>query len=316
MVQMSDAPLDPPVALSRLRMRQWRLLAQLGADGHLGRAAAALAMTQPAASKLLQQAEEVVGQPLFHRHPRGMAPTGLGDVLVRHARLMVNGLAHVQEEVRALTAGLSGTLRVGCAPGAVPELLAPALVAFKAAHPGVSVSVLVETSDVMLAQLRRGEADLVLGRLTEGHHDDEFESQPLLTEPQVVVVRQGHPLAAGQPVCLQDLAAWPWVLQPPGSPQRARFEAMIREAGIHTRLDITETSSTIATTALLEASDMAAVMPDSLARHYGRLGILQVVVLELPLRVPPIQRITLRRHNPSPAARAFCATLTGSPGTD
>ena len=69
--------------------------------------------------------------------------------------------------------------------------------------------------------------------------------------------------------------AWPWVLQPPGSPQRARFEAMIREAGIHTRLDITETSSTIATTALLEASDMAAVMPDSLARHYGRLGILQ-----------------------------------------
>ena len=28
------------------------------------------------------------------------------------------------------------------------------------------------------------------------------------------------------------------------------------------------------------------------------------------------RRITLRRHNPSPAARVFCATLTGSPGTD
>ena len=70
MMQMSDTPLQPPVALSRLRMRQWRLLAQLGADGHLGRAAAALAMTQPAASKLLQQAEEAVVQPLVPRHPR------------------------------------------------------------------------------------------------------------------------------------------------------------------------------------------------------------------------------------------------------
>jgi DNA-binding transcriptional LysR family regulator len=99
------------------------------------------------------------------------------------------------------------------------------------------------------------------------------------------------------------------VLQPPGSPQRSRFEAVLREAGLHVRLDITETASTVATTVLLEASDMAAVMPASLAAHYARLGVLQVLPFELPLQVPPIHLITRRHRVLSPAAEGFVAIL-------
>ena len=66
---------------------------------------------------------------------------------------------------------------VGCenAPGALPELLAPALAKFRKQHPRVAVSVLVETSDVMLDLLERGEVDVVLGRPTEAHFEDEFD---------------------------------------------------------------------------------------------------------------------------------------------
>ena len=46
------------------------------------------------------------------------------------------------------------------------------------------------------------------------------------------------------------------------------------------------------TTALLEISDMAAVMPLSLAQHYARLGLLRVLPLDLPIHVPPIYLIT------------------------
>jgi DNA-binding transcriptional LysR family regulator len=77
---------------------------------------------------------------------------------------------------------------------------------------------------------------------------------------------------------------------------------------------------------LLEATDMAAIMPASLAAHYGRLGVLQVVQIALPLRVPPIHLITRRHRELSPAAAGFVAELhgaqgqglahpTGSPGT-
>ncbi|MEO5670039.1 MAG: LysR substrate-binding domain-containing protein [Ramlibacter sp.] len=297
-----------------MRTRQLLLVARLGEEHNLGRAAAALGVSQPAATKLLQQAEETLGTRLFTREARGMAPTDSGEVLIRYARQVLVEFGFAREQMSALRAGLRGLLRVGSVAGALPELLAPALAAYKARHSKVAVSVLVETSDVMLAHLERGDVDLVLGRMTEGSHEDDFESVLLLEEPQVAVVRTGHPLlAAGRALKLADLLRWPWILQPPGSPQRSRFEAALREAGLHGRLDITETASTVATTALLEASDMAAVMPASLAAHYGRLGLLQVLPLALPLRVPSIHLITRRHRALSPAAQEFALLLTARP---
>ena len=312
MARLSDNAL-----LMRLRTRQLLLLARLGEERHLGRAAAALGVSQPAATKLLQQAEETLGVQLFTREARGMTPTASGEVLIRYARQITVEFGFAREQVAALRSGLRGLLRLGSVPGALPQLLAPALAAYKRDHPKVAVSVLVETSDVMLAHLERGDVDLVLGRFTEGVHDDEFEGRLLLEEPQVAVVRTGHPLLAGKaPLALADLLRWPWILQPPGSPQRSRFEAALREAGLHARLDITETASPVATTALLEASDMAAIMPASLAAHYGRLGLLQVVPLALPLHVPSIHLITPRHRALSPVAQDFVRQLAARPAED
>jgi DNA-binding transcriptional LysR family regulator len=168
----------------------------------------------------------------------------------------------------------------------------------------------VATSDLMLAQLARDEVDLVLGRLTAGFHDDDYEAQPLLGEAQVVVVRAGHPLLASRKrarLDLDRLAQLAWVLQPPGSPQRSRFEDLMRAAGLHQRLALIETGSNVATTTLLEQSDMAAVMPASLARHYARLGVLAVLPFELPMQVPAIHLIRRRARRLSPAAEAFVA---------
>lgn len=306
MAALSDAAL-----LVRLRTRQLLLLEALGREHNLGRAAAGLGMSQPAATKLLQQVEETLGQQLFARQARGMQPTPAGEVLVRYARQALVDFGFAREQMTALRSGLRGRLRLGCVPGALPQLLAPALAAYKRGHPRVAVSVLVETSDVMLEHLERGDVDVVLGRLAEGHYEDELESRALLAEPQVAVVRSGHPLLRQAAVTLPDLVRWPWVLQPPGSPQRSRFEAALREAGLHARLDITETASTVATTALLEASDMAAIMPASLAQHYARLGVLRVLPLELPLKVPPIHLITRRHRELSPAAARFVQEVVG-----
>lgn len=304
---LSDAAL-----LMRLRTRQLLLLEALGREHNLGRAAAALGMSQPAATKLLQQAEDALGVNLFTRLARGMEPTPTGEVLIRFARQALVDFGFAREQMAALRSGLRGRLRLGSVPGALPQLLAPALAEYKRRHPRVAVSLLVETSDVMLGLLARGEVDLVLGRPTEGHSEDELEIRPLLGEDQVAVVRGGHPLLARETLALADLVRWPWILQPPGSPQRSRFESALREAGLHARLDITETASTVATTVLLETSDMAAVMPASLAAHYARLGVLRVLPLTLPLQVPSIHLITRRHRELSPAAVSFVEILTGA----
>ena len=169
---------------------------------------------------------------------------------------------------------------------------------------------MVETSNMMLAQLGRGEVDLMLGRLTPGNDADAYHCTLLLGESQVVVARGGHPLFEQPAVALADLVAWPWILQPTGSPQRGHFEAALHQAGLNPRLDITETASAIAITALLEISDMLAVMPQSQATHYARLGVLRVVPLALPVHVPPIYLVTRVDRMLSPAAAAYVAQLT------
>lgn len=295
--------------LSRLRTRQFLLLHALDVQRNLGRAALSMRMSQPAATKLLQQVEAALGVPLFTRLARGMEPTPCGQVVVRYARRMLTDFGTVREEVVALRAGLRGSLRIGCVPGAVTELLAPALVAYKEQHGRVAVSIMVDTSDVMLGHLARSEVDLVLGRLTAGLNADEYTCQTLLGERQVVVARAAHPLAGRMQLTLADLMDWPWILQPPGSPQRGRFEAALHEAGLHSRLNITETASTIVTTALLEVSDMLAVMPESLAAHFGRLGVLHALPLALPIEVPPIYLITQADRADAPAAAQFVKTI-------
>ncbi|WP_163535730.1 LysR family transcriptional regulator, partial [Klebsiella pneumoniae] len=84
---------------ARLKTRQLLLLIALAEEGNIHRAAAALNMTQPAASKLLRELEAMLDVQLFERMPRGMRPTRYGDALIRHARAVVGSLDQAQEEV-------------------------------------------------------------------------------------------------------------------------------------------------------------------------------------------------------------------------
>jgi DNA-binding transcriptional LysR family regulator len=113
---LSDAAL-----LMRLRTRQLLLLEALGREHNLGRAAAALGMSQPAATKLLQQAEDALGVRLFTRLARGMEPTPTGEVLIRFARQSLVDFGFAREQMAALRSGLRGRLRLGSVPGALPS---------------------------------------------------------------------------------------------------------------------------------------------------------------------------------------------------
>jgi DNA-binding transcriptional LysR family regulator len=73
-----------------VRPRQLLLLARLDTHRHLGRAAEAMNISQPAATKLLQQLEDSLGEKLFERLARGMEPTPYGEILIRYARRVLS----------------------------------------------------------------------------------------------------------------------------------------------------------------------------------------------------------------------------------
>ena len=98
---------------ARLKTRQLLLLQALAEEGNIHRAATVLSMTQPAASKLLKDLEDVLGVQLFDRLPRGMRPTWYGEAMIRHARMALASLDQAYDEVEALKAGRFGQVSVG-----------------------------------------------------------------------------------------------------------------------------------------------------------------------------------------------------------
>ena len=86
----------------RLKMRQLLLLISLDEQRNIHRAAEALDMTQPAASKQLKELEDQLAVRLFDRLPHGMEPTLYGKTMIRQARMALISLSLAHEDVTAL----------------------------------------------------------------------------------------------------------------------------------------------------------------------------------------------------------------------
>ena len=67
------------VLTNRLRMKDLALICAVDSCRHLHRAAEQIHISQPSATKMLQEIEHTFGMPLFERQPRGMTPHGLGS---------------------------------------------------------------------------------------------------------------------------------------------------------------------------------------------------------------------------------------------
>src|SRR5437762_2659974 len=111
---------------ARLKTRQLLLLVALAEEGNIHRAAQVLNMTQPAASKLLKDLEDVLEVPLFERLPRGMRPTWYGETMIRHARVALSSLNQAHDELEAIKAGRYGQVSVGAITGPGHPLLSVA----------------------------------------------------------------------------------------------------------------------------------------------------------------------------------------------
>jgi len=314
---MTDATGTPAVPANlfrrlRIKSRQVMLLDALDEHRNLRRAAAAIHTTQPAATALLQQLEAGLGVMLFERHARGMEPTVYGEVMIRYARGVLHDFAYAGDEMAALAAGASGLVRIGSVMGATPVLLTQGLARFKTGNPRVRISLQVDTSDLLLPALLRGDLDVVLGRLPDQFYDEDLEIGQLEGEPMSVVARPGHPLFDLSEITLADLATQTWILHPLGSPMRRRVEQALQHANLAAPPDIVETSSILATTSLLEASDMISVVPRDVAQHYANYGLIAILPVELPISMANLGIITRKEKDLSPAVKGFLRALRDS----
>ena len=294
---------------SRLKMRQVLLLVALDEQRNMHRAAASLRMTQPAATRLLGGLERMLGLRLFERGPRGLAPNAYGESLIRHARTMLATLDHARAEMNSLAEGASGRIAIGALLVAAPVLVPLALVRFKQRHPNHTVLVHEGSATALLPALRRGELDLVVGRVSSDVPAEGLAFEAFYSEPMQVVARVGHPLARRRVLKLRDLAGQMWVVPAADAPYRRRLDAAFRQAGVTPPRQLVESVSIAVNKMLVQKTDMLGVMPRDVAREYAALGLLRVLPVKLPPPSGPVGVITAIGRPLPPAALELMQAL-------
>lgn len=277
---------------SRLRMRQLRLLISLDELGSIHKAAQALSITQPGATKALNEIESTLGAVLFERTSKGLEANDLGRCVVRYARLINTDLAHLREEMIGILQGHGGRLSVGSIMGAVP-MLVEGLARLRESQPDLSVSIVEDTSDRLLSLLDQGRLDVVICRTSVSPRPGAYVSRARHQEQLLVVANLQHPLVGCAELRLEALADSRWVVFPVNMPMRLTLEREFREAGLSFPLYPIETSSTFTTlTLLLQDRGLVAVMPWDSARIALEHGMLAQLPLELNSRSEPYEVVT------------------------
>lgn len=199
-----------------LELRHLRAVCAIADAGSIGRAAAALGLSQPAMSTQLQRIERIVDGKLFVRTSAGTELTPYGLEVVTQARdllVMADGL--VRRPAEHGGPDISATIRLG----ATNTPILPGLVAaLKTAFPSVAVGVSsVYATSALVEQLETGMLDVALvsdypGR--ELRHSGEIAFRPIVSEPTFVALPAGHPLAHCLEVPLAGLSGDAWFVMP------------------------------------------------------------------------------------------------------
>lgn len=294
---------------SRLKTRQIVLLLQLYDQRSVLRAAQLAGMTQPAASKMLGELEESLGVKLFERHARGVQPTWYGEILVRHARSAMVEMDRAHEEIMALKSGLSGQASIGTVMNPGTHLIPPVIAAIKESHPRILISVEMDISRPLVARLLEGHLDFVVGRILDSEGADSLNFEPLSDEPHSIVAGSAHPFARKKRLALKDLHGLGWILQGSGSVLRSRFNAMLHEQGLGHPQNVVETFALPVTLALLQITDMIAVLPDQAVLPYRTAGLVTILPVDLGVKMDAFGIITRRDHLLSPGAEIVLKAL-------
>lgn len=294
---------------SRLKTRHLLLLLHLYEQRSVVRAAEAANMTQPAASKLLAEMEDMLGVQLFERHARGVEPTWYGQVLIRRARSALSEIGRAHDEIAALRAGRMGQASIGTVVNPGTTLVPQAIAAVKRDFPEILIRVEMDYSRPLVAKLLDGQLDIVIGRIMGPEGASELEFEPLADEPHSVIVRTGHPLAERGKVNHADLVDYGWIMPPAASVLRNRLDSVFLEHGLSPPSSIVETSALPVIIHLLRHSDMLAALPAESVAPYLQTGQMQALPIDLGVRMDYFGIIRRRDQQLSPGAERVLGAL-------
>ena len=192
-----------------MELSQLRYVLAVAETGNFTRAAARSNIAQPSLSQQIIKLERELGHRIFHRLGRKAVLTEAGSVFIERARRI---LFEVEDATKELSdhPSLERRITVGAIQTLAPYVLPNLIVRCRKRFPNLQINIREDFKRTLINALLAGELDLALTAAPVVHASIQVEI--LWTEPLVLAVPKGHPLAAKERVTGADLTQETFIL--------------------------------------------------------------------------------------------------------
>lgn len=284
----------------RIKLRHLSCFLEVARLRNMGHAATALHVSQPAVSKTIQELEHLLGGSLFDRSRRNLFLTPFGEVFHRYAATSLAALRQGLDMARGTPE--ASTIRVGALPTVSARILPGAVEAFTAGGPGAHTRIITGPNDYLLALLRTGDVDFVIGRMAEPDAMAGLSFEHLYSERVVMVVRPGHPLLDQSPFDLAMIERYQTLMPTPSSVIRRLVDRMLLTHGVTELPHGVETISSAFGRAYTRQTDAVWIISEGVVANDLAEGYLALLPLDTGETVGPVGFTTRTGTVPTLAA--------------
>ena len=250
----------------RLKLRDLQVLLAIAQNGSMGKAAAALAVSQPAISKAISDLEHALGVRLLDRNPRGVEPTVYARALLDRGVVVFDELKQAVEQIRSLADPSSGELRIASTIAIASGFIPAVIDRLSRQYPRLIFHLSAGEASTTYSALEGRKVDLVVAPIFTPALDPHLAAELLYDEPLVVVAGATAAWWRRRRLKLADLMEATWTLPPPESLYGGVVAEAFRNEGLEVPHATVFTSVTAVRYALLATGRFLSIVQGSVVR--------------------------------------------------
>lgn len=186
-----------------MNLRELAYIIAVAETRHFGKAAQRCYVSQPTLSGQIKKLEEELGIAVFERTNRSVEITPAGEIIIAHARKIMEQTDAIRQIARSYRDPLAGSLRVGAIPTLSPYLMPLILMPLKKKYPQMTLILSEELTGILLNRLHKHEIDAAL--LATPTEDSNLESISLFDEPFWIAYPRQHAFYTKESIRREDL---------------------------------------------------------------------------------------------------------------
>jgi len=295
----------------RLDLFTLRLFLTVVDEGQIRRAAVRENIAPSAATKRIQDLEDVVGLRLFDRQSSGVVPNAAGAVLARRLRALFDNLEDMRRELGDFSEGVRGQVTIATTVSIIVQYLAQEIGEFSRNYPLVDLNLRQDMNVNVVRAVVAGEADVGIYVSSKQIQEDALDVITYRTNRLVAVAPRGHPLTEQPQVDFAELLREPFIAISSATTMMADVQNAAHERGLTLRTRFT-VDSVDAARSLVEAGLGVTIQPDCMldAAAHPRIAML---TFDEPWALRPVVIGTRRDKAITAATRLLISQLTEQP---